>query len=137
MRIATQVVSSQQVADARAGSWAIHLSEHRTVPREWFLRSRASGSCAWRLVADSRRRSSPRPARRSRCWTGLLVSSARTLSWQSGTGLSCDLCRATWPTSAFGGASFDLVVNPISTLFVPDVGKVWREVAASWSARAS
>ena len=32
----TQVVSSQQVADARAGSWAIHLSEHRAVPREWF-----------------------------------------------------------------------------------------------------
>jgi SAM-dependent methyltransferase len=29
--------------------------------------------------------------------------------------------------SAFGDASFDLVVNPISTLFVPDVGKVWRE----------
>ena len=29
--------------------------------------------------------------------------------------------------SAFGDASFDLVVNAISTLFVPDVGKVWRE----------
>jgi hypothetical protein len=28
--------------------------------------------------------------------------------------------------SAFGDASVDLVVNPISTLFV-DVGKVWRE----------
>ena len=29
--------------------------------------------------------------------------------------------------SAFGEASFDLVVNPVSTLFVPDVGRVWRE----------
>jgi hypothetical protein len=32
----TQVVSSQQVADARTGAWAIQLSERRTVPREWF-----------------------------------------------------------------------------------------------------
>jgi hypothetical protein len=58
----TRVVSSQQVADARAGSWAIHLSEHRTVPREWFPSDFAS--CAWPVVADNRRRSSPRPARR-------------------------------------------------------------------------
>ena len=29
--------------------------------------------------------------------------------------------------SAFSDASFDLVVNPVSTLFVPDVGRVWRE----------
>ena len=29
--------------------------------------------------------------------------------------------------SVFGDASFDLVVNPVSTLFVPDVGQVWRE----------
>ena len=33
---ATKVVSSQQVADARAGSWTIRLSDHRPVPREWF-----------------------------------------------------------------------------------------------------
>ena len=32
----TQVVSSQQVAEARAGSWAIRLSSQRTVPRDWF-----------------------------------------------------------------------------------------------------
>ena len=31
--------------------------------------------------------------------------------------------------SAFGDASFHLVVNPISTLVVPDVGKVWHGVA--------
>ena len=30
---------------------------------------------------------------------------------------------------AFGDASFDLVVNPCSTVFVPDVRAVWREVA--------
>jgi len=32
----TQVVSSQQVAEARRGSWAIRLSSQRTVPPDWF-----------------------------------------------------------------------------------------------------
>jgi SAM-dependent methyltransferase len=30
---------------------------------------------------------------------------------------------------AFPGSSFDLVVNPVSTCFVPDVRRVWREAA--------
>jgi hypothetical protein len=80
-----------KVADARAGSWAIRLSEHRTVPREWF--SSLPGLRVLCLAASGGQQApSPRPVRRSRCLTGLLVSSARTLSWQSVTGLSCDLC---------------------------------------------
>jgi SAM-dependent methyltransferase len=31
--------------------------------------------------------------------------------------------------SAFGDASFDAIVHPVSNLFVPDVGPVWREAA--------
>ena len=70
----TQVVSSQQVADARAGSWAIHLCEHRTVPREWFPSLPGLRVLCLAAGGGQQARSSPRPALSSRCLTGLLVS---------------------------------------------------------------
>ena len=124
----TQVISPQQVADARRGVWAIHLSERRTVPPEWFP---------------------PLPGLRVLCLAGgggqqapllaaagaqvtLLDGSARQLGQDAFVaerdGLDLRLVQGDMADlSVFGEASFDLVVNPVSTLFVPDVGRVWRE----------
>lgn len=124
----TKVVSSQQVAAARAGSWSIQLSEQRTVPRDWIL---------------------PLPGRRVLCLAGgggqqapilaaagadvtLLDGSPRQLDQDAFVadrdGLALRLVQGDMADlSAFGDGSFDLVVNPVSTLFVPDVRRVWRE----------
>jgi SAM-dependent methyltransferase len=124
----TQVVSSQQVADARAGSWAIHLSEHRTVPREWFP---SLGGLRVLCLAGGGGQQAPILSAAGAEVT-LLDGSPRQLSQDAFVaerdGLALRLVQGDMADlSAFGDASFDLVVNPISTLFVPDVGKVWRE----------
>jgi ubiquinone/menaquinone biosynthesis C-methylase UbiE len=124
----TQVVSSQQVADARAGSWAIHLSEHRTVPREWF--PSLSGLRVLCLAAGGGQQAPILAAAGAE--VTLLDGPPRQLGQDAFVaerdGLELRLVQGDMADlSAFGDARFDLVVNPISTLFVPDVGKVWRE----------
>ena len=124
----TQVVSSQQVADARAGSWTIQLSERRTVPLGWFppllgLRvlclAGGGGQQAPILAAAGAQ-------------VTLLDGSPRQLAQDAFVaerdGLELRLVQGDMADlSGFGDASFDLIVNPVSTLFVPDVGRVWRE----------
>ena len=124
----TQVVSSQQVGDARAGSWAIHLSEQRTVPSEWF--PSLPGLRVLCLAAGGGQQAPILAAAGAE--VTLLDGSPRQLGQDAFVaerdGLELRLVQGDMADlSAFGDASFDLVVNPVSTLFVPDVGKVWRE----------
>lgn len=124
----TQVVSSQQVAEARAGSWTIGLSEQRPVPRQWFP---ALSGLRVLCLAGGGGQQAPILAAAGAEVT-LLDGSARQLGQDAFVakrdGLRLRLVQGDMADlSAFADASFDLVVNPISTLFVPDVGKVWRE----------
>ncbi len=124
----TQVVSSQQIADARAGSWTIQLSEQRTVPAEWFP---PLADLRVLCLAGGGGQQAPILAAAGAEVT-LLDGSARQLGQDAFVaerdGLELRLVQGNMADlSAFGDASFDLVVNPVSTLFVPDVGRVWRE----------
>ena len=124
----TQVVSREQVADARAGVWSIHLSAHRTVPREWFP---ALPGLRVLCLASGGGQQAPILAAAGAEVT-LLDGSPRQLGQDAFVaerdGLELRLVQGDMADlSAFGEASFDLVVNPVSTLFVPDVGRVWRE----------
>jgi SAM-dependent methyltransferase len=124
----TQVVSTEQVTAARAGSWTIHLSETRPVPAEWFppldrLRvlclASGGGQQAPILAAAGAR-------------VTLLDASPRQLGQDAYVaerdGLDLELVQGNMADlSAFPDETFSLVVNPVSTLFVPDVAPVWRE----------
>jgi len=132
------VVSSQQVADARAGSWAIQLSEHRTVPREWFP---SLPGLRVLCLAGGGGQQAPILAAAVAEVT-LLDRSPRQLGQDAFVaerdGLELRLVHGDMADlSAFGDASFDLAVNPISTLFVPEYERCGASVAACWSATAS
>lgn len=124
----TQVVSSEQVAAARAGPWSLRLSERRSVPREWFpplagrqvLCLAGGGGQQAPILAAAGAEVTLVDGSRRQLDQDAYVAERDDLHLRLVQGDMADL-------SAFPDASFDLVVNPISTLFVPDVGRVWRE----------
>ena len=126
----TVPVAPEVIARARQGDWSIVLTPTRPVPREWFgeLRGRrvlalASGggqqgpilaaAGGWVTVLDA----SPEQLAQDRA-----VAAREGLEIETVEGDMADL-------RAFADGTFDLVVNPCSTCFVPDVRPVWREAA--------
>mgnify|MGYP000091366478 FL=1 len=124
----TVPVSSEEVAEARHGNLRILLTPTRFVPAEWFpplagadVLCLASGggqqgpllaACgATVTVLDN----SPAQLAQDR-----LVAGREGLNLNLVEGDMRDL-------SAFGDAVFDLIVHPVSNIFVPDILPVWRE----------
>ena len=125
----TLPVPAEQIEAARRGEWQIVLTPTKTVPRAWFpaelagadvlcLASgggqqgpilAAAGACV--TVVDN----SPNQLARDR-----MVAERDGLEIRTLLGDMADL-------SALAGETFDLIVNPVSTCFVPDVKPVWRE----------
>jgi SAM-dependent methyltransferase len=125
----TVPVGPEVIAAARAGSWSVVLIGHDPLPRDWFpdpiaaadVLCLASGggqqgpilaaAGATVTVFDN----SPRQLAQDR-----LVADRDSLELATVLGDMRDL-------SAFADASFDLILNPVSTLFIPDLRPVWRE----------
>jgi SAM-dependent methyltransferase len=121
-------VDAATVAAARQGQWDVLLTPLRAVPRDWFgdLDSKrvlclasGGGQQAPVLAAAGARVTSfdlsPEQLARDR-----LVAERDGLDIVLEEGDMADLSR-------FGDASFDIVFNPVSNVFVPDVTTVWRE----------
>lgn len=126
----TQPVSPEVIARARRGDFAILLTQTQPVPRAWFpplagadILCLASGggqqgpvlaaAGAHVTVFDN----SPRQLERDR-----FVAEREGLHLKLVEGDAADL-------SMFADESFDLVFNPVSTVFMKDVRAVWREVS--------
>ncbi|MFC0527619.1 class I SAM-dependent methyltransferase [Phytohabitans kaempferiae] len=122
-------VSPETVARARAGDWSIVLIGYEPVDRSWFPADLAGvdvlclasggGQQGPTLAAAGARvtvfDNSPRQLAQDE-----LVAGRDGLELRTVLGDMRDL-------SAFAGDSFDLVVNPVSNLFVPELAPVWRE----------
>lgn len=122
-------VSAEVVAQARAGAWSVVLIGYRPVERSWFpadltghrILCLASGggqqgptlaaAGAEVTVFDN----SPRQLAQDE-----MVARRDGLALRTVLGDMRDL-------SAFGDGSFDMVFNPVSNLFVPELEPVWRE----------
>lgn len=122
-------VSPEQIAAARQGSWQIVLTETKSIPKAWFptdlhgtdILCLASGggqqgpilaaAGAHVTVFDN----SPKQLERDR-----MVAKRDGLDLITVEGDMRDL-------SAFPAESFDLIVHPVSNVFIPDVLPVWRE----------
>jgi len=124
----TQPVSPEEIAAARAGAWSIVLTPTVPVPRAWFPRldgaavlclASGGGQQAPILAAAGARvtvfDNSPQQLAQDR-----YVARRDTLDLVTVEGDMRDL-------SVFADGTFDLIVHPVSNVFVPDVRPVWRE----------
>ncbi|MEJ3749139.1 class I SAM-dependent methyltransferase [Actinomycetes bacterium KLBMP 9797] len=125
----TVPVSPEVVARARAGDWSVVLIGYEPVPRDWFpdvlagadvLCLASGGGQQGPVLAAAGARvtvfdNSPRQLEQD-----AKVAAREGLALRTVLGDMRDL-------SAFADASFDVVFNPVSNLFCPDLAPVWRE----------
>jgi SAM-dependent methyltransferase len=125
----TVPVTADQIEAARRGEWNVLLTPTKPVPRLWFpevlqgsdiLCLASGGGQQGPILAAAGARvtvfdNSPNQLARDR-----MVAERDGLEIRTTLGDMADL-------SCFGDESFDLVFNPVSTCFIPDVRPVWRE----------
>jgi SAM-dependent methyltransferase len=124
----SQPVSPEIIAKAKQGEFSILLTENIPVPRKWFpplkgadvLCLASGGGQQGPVLAAAGANvtvfdNSPRQLEQDQ-----LVAERESLSLKTVEGDAADL-------SMIADESFDLVFNPCSTVFMPDVRAVWRE----------
>lgn len=125
----TVPVSPEVIAAARRGEWSIGLTDTKPAPRAWFPDSldgveilclASGGGQQGPVLAAAGARvtvfdNSPRQLERDR-----LVAEREGLAIRTVEGDMRDL-------SVFPDASFDLIIHPISNLFVDNILPVWQE----------
>ena len=126
----TLVVSSDQVAAARRGSWSLYLSDCRAVPHDWF--PPLDGLAVLCLASGGGQQAPILAALGAR--VTLVDASHRQLAQDAYVaerdGLQITLVEADMADlSSLESDGYDLIVNPPSTLFVPDLAPVWAECA--------
>jgi SAM-dependent methyltransferase len=121
-------VDSQRIARARAGDWDIVLTPKLPVPRAWF--GELQGRDVLCLASGGGQQAPILSAVGARVVSFDLseaqLAQDRLVADREGLPITCvqgDMADL----SAFADASFDLVVHPVSNVFVPDVQPVWRE----------
>ncbi len=124
----TKVVSPEQVAAARQGTWSLYLSDCKPVPADWFpsleglrvLCLASGGGQQAPILAALGAEVTVLDASPLQLAQDRFVAERDNLATRLVQGDMADL-------SAFEDASFELIFNPPSTLFIPDVAPVWRE----------
>lgn len=124
----TKVVSPEKMAEARQGNWSLYLSDCKPVPRGWFPDLRglkvlclaSGGGQQTPIFAALGAQVSLLDASPMQLAQDRFVAERDGLKINAVEGDMADL-------SAFDDESFDLIFNPPSTLFIPDLEPVWRE----------
>jgi len=125
----TRPAGPEVIARARAAEWSVVLIGYQPVPRDWFpaglagadvLCLASGGGQQGPVLAAAGANvtvfdNSPRQLDRDR-----EVADREGLAVRTVLGDMRDL-------SAFEDASFDVIVNPVSNVFCPDLAPVWRE----------
>ena len=127
----TKPVGPEVIARARGGDWSVVLIGYQPVPRDWFpadlagvplLGLASGGGQQGPVLAAAGARvtvfdNSPRQLARDE-----EVAAREGLAIPTVLGDMRDL-------SAFPDASFEVVFNPVSNVFCPDLAPVWREAS--------
>ena len=121
-------VSTTTITDARKGKWIILLTPSKPVPSNWFpelkgldaLCLASGGGQQGPILAAAGANvtvldNSPKQLEQDR-----LVATRESISLVTVEGDMADL-------SAFDDEAFDLIVHPVSNIFIPDVQPVWSE----------
>jgi SAM-dependent methyltransferase len=126
----TQPVTPEIIAKARQGEFSILLTENIPVPRRWFpplqgadvLCLASGGGQQGPVLAAAGANVTVFDNSPAQLKQDQLVAEREALILKTVEGDAADL-------SAFADESFDLIFNPCSTVFMPDVRAVWRECA--------
>lgn len=127
----SRAVGRETIERARKGDWSIILTPEKAVPRGWFppdltgvdiLGLAASGGQQVPVLAAAGANVTALDASEPQLELDRKVAEREGLNLRLEIGDMADLSR-------FADASFDLVVNPCSVCFVPDLAAVWRETA--------
>jgi len=124
----TVPVGPEVIEAARRGEWEVLLTDQKPVPREWFP---AMAGADVLCLASGGGQQAPTFAAAGANVTVLdnspkqlaqdaFVAERESLEIKTVQGDMRDL-------SAFADECFDLVFHPVSNLFVPEVGPVWKE----------
>src|SRR5512134_3580351 len=122
----SQPVDAETIAKARQGEFSILLTENLPVPRSWFpalqgaevLCLASGGGQQGPVLAAAGAKVTVFDNSPAQLKQDQLVAERESLSLRTMEGDAADL-------SMFAGESFDLVFNPCSTVFMPDVRAVW------------
>lgn len=125
-----QAVPPAEVQAARRGHWSIRASDLTPVPRSWLpevagldvLALAAGGGQQAPILAAAGARVTLVDASPGQLEIDRMVAERDGLELAIVEGDMADLTR-------FDDESFDLIINPVSTLFVPDLRPVWAECA--------
>jgi SAM-dependent methyltransferase len=125
----TLPVGPDVIGRARAGDWSVVLIGYQPVPRDWFPADLAGVSVL--CLASGGGQQGPVLAAAGATVT-VFDNSPRQLGRDDEVAAREGLAIRTVlgdmrDLSAFSDASFDLVFNPVSNVFCPDVAPVWRE----------
>ena len=126
----TVPVSSQEIANAKNGDWAIVLTPLKTVPHDWFpdfqkrpvevLCLAGAGGQQGPILAAAGARVTIFDNSPAQLGQDRLVAEREKLDLKTVQGDMADL-------SCFADETFDLIFHPCSNCFVPDVRPVWNE----------
>jgi SAM-dependent methyltransferase len=124
----SQPVDAETIAKARQGDFSILLTENIPVPHKWFPHLRGAdvlclasgGGQQGPLLATVGANVTVFDNSPAQLKQDQFVAEREALSLRTVEGDAADL-------SVFADESFDLIFNPVSTVFMQDVRAVWRE----------
>ena len=125
----TRPVGPEVIARARAGDWSVVLIGYRPVPRDWFPAELAKTPVL--CLASGGGQQGPVLAAAGAAVT-VFDNSPRQLARDDEVAAREGLAIRTVlgdmrDLGAFPEASFEVIVNPVSNVFCPDLAPVWRE----------
>jgi SAM-dependent methyltransferase len=125
----TRPVGPEVIASARAGDWSVVLIGYQPVPRNWFPADLVGVPVL--CLASGGGQQGPVLAAAGAAVT-VFDNSPRQLSRDREVAEreALDLCTVLGDMrdlGVFRDASFDIVFNPVSNVFCPDLAPVWRE----------
>lgn len=127
----TKEVSKEIIEKAKTGEWSITVTTNKTVPRNWFPKSleglkvlclASGGGQQAPVLAAAGADVTVIDISRNQLDKDEFVAKRDGLNIKTVQGNMSDL-------SAFRSEEFDIIVHPVSNLFVEDVRPVWREAA--------
>jgi len=127
----TQPVSREVIEAARRGEWMIVLTEQKSIPASWFPKHPFLNGVDVLGLASGGGQQGPVLAAAGANVT-IFDNSAKQLEKDrfvaERDGLSIRTVQGDAANlSMFADASFDLIIHPVSNVFMPDVKPAWRE----------